>query len=135
MPGTAMPGTAMPGTALGTAHGMGFARGPVEGQYTERVYGLIAQQRYAEAIQILQQAQYDFPTSRAANSLLGYCYYHTGDFPAAVQAYEALVRLCPDVEEVGTRCARGEGRMWCYATLVCYCAPNACSSVHTTRPL
>mmetsp|Transcript_34770 Transcript_34770/g.80337 ORF Transcript_34770/g.80337 Transcript_34770/m.80337 type:complete len:676 (-) Transcript_34770:192-2219(-) len=99
MPGTAMPGTAMPGTALGTAHGMGFAKGPMEGQFTERIYGLISQQRYAEAILILQQAQYDFPTSRAANSLIGYCYYHTGDYPAAVQAYEALVRLCPDVEE------------------------------------
>lgn len=99
MPGTAMPGTAMPGTALGTAHGAGFARGPVEGQYTERVYGLIAQGRYADAIAILQQAQYDFPTSRAANSLLGYCYYHTGEYPAAVQAYEALVHICPDVQE------------------------------------
>mmetsp|Transcript_23212 Transcript_23212/g.68402 ORF Transcript_23212/g.68402 Transcript_23212/m.68402 type:complete len:677 (-) Transcript_23212:459-2489(-) len=99
MPGTAMPGTAMPGTALGTAHGMGFARGPVEGQFTERVYGLLAQQRYQEAVGILQQEQYNFPTSRAANSLLGYCYYHMGDYPASVQAYETLARLVPDVDE------------------------------------
>ncbi|KAG8461835.1 hypothetical protein KFE25_013854 [Diacronema lutheri] len=121
MPGTAMPGTAMPGTALGTAHGMGFARGPVEGQYTERVYGLIGQQRYAEAIQILQQAQYDFPTSRAANSLLGYCYFHTGDFLAAVQAYEALVRLCPDVEEYKLYLAQSLHKAGVYDTALRHC--------------
>lgn len=39
------------------------------------------------------------PESRAALSLLGFCFYHLHDFPSAVAAYEALLKLYPDVEE------------------------------------
>ena len=41
----------------------------------------------------------NFPRSRAALSLLGYCYYQISDFQNAAQAYEQLIAVCPDVEE------------------------------------
>jgi tetratricopeptide repeat protein 30 len=41
----------------------------------------------------------NFPRSRAALSLLGYCFYRTGDFQSATQAYEQLLGICPDVDE------------------------------------
>ena len=50
----------------------------------------------------LDGVQYElqnFPRSRAALSLLGYCYYHMSDFQRAMQTYEQLVKICPDVEE------------------------------------
>uniref|UniRef100_A0A3P9J5K1 Tetratricopeptide repeat protein 30 n=1 Tax=Oryzias latipes TaxID=8090 RepID=A0A3P9J5K1_ORYLA len=37
--------------------------------------------------------------SRAALSLLGFCYYHLQDFPAAAECYEQLTQLHPEVEE------------------------------------
>lgn len=40
-----------------------------------------------------------FPQSRAALSLLGFCLFHLQDYPSAVTAYEALLHLCPGVEE------------------------------------
>lgn len=39
------------------------------------------------------------PNSRAALSLLGYCYYYSQDFVNAAACYEQLVQLFPDVEE------------------------------------
>jgi tetratricopeptide repeat protein 30 len=41
----------------------------------------------------------NFPRSRAALSLLGYCYYHVCDYNGAAQCYEQLIAVCPDVEE------------------------------------
>lgn len=55
--------------------------------------------RYNDAIEILQIEFQNFPRSRAALSLLGYCYYHIGDFASAAQAYDQLVGMYPDVEE------------------------------------
>ena len=69
------------------------------GQYTSTIYGAIKEGRYLEAIDILQIEIQNFPRSRAALSLLGYCYYHIGDFVGAVQSYEQLVGICPDVDE------------------------------------
>jgi tetratricopeptide repeat protein 30 len=69
------------------------------GEYTTTIYGAIKEQKYAEAIEILSLELDNFPRSRAALSLLGYCYYQQCDFVAATQAYEQLVGLCPDVEE------------------------------------
>ncbi len=40
-----------------------------------------------------------FPQSRAALSLLGFCFFHLRNYPSAVTAYEALLQLCPGVEE------------------------------------
>ena len=39
------------------------------------------------------------PCSRAALSLLGFCYYHQQDFRSAAQTYEELVMICPNIEE------------------------------------
>jgi len=69
------------------------------GQYTSTIYTAIKEQRYNEAIDILQIELNNFPRSRAALSLLGYCYYRTNDFSNAVSVYETLVEVCPDVEE------------------------------------
>jgi tetratricopeptide repeat protein 30 len=69
------------------------------GEYTTTIYTAIKEQRYNDAIDILQVELQNFPRSRAALSLLAYCYYHIGDFPGAALAYEQLVGLCPDVEE------------------------------------
>ncbi|CAM9723605.1 unnamed protein product, partial [Ectocarpus sp. 12 AP-2014] len=40
-----------------------------------------------------------FPRSRAALSLLSYCYYQMQDYKAATTMYEQLVKICPSVEE------------------------------------
>ncbi|KAJ1428370.1 hypothetical protein B484DRAFT_329548 [Ochromonadaceae sp. CCMP2298] len=69
------------------------------GQYTSTIYTAIKEHRYAEALKVLELEQQNFPRSRAVLSLLGYCYYRTGDFAGAAQAYEQLVGICPDVEE------------------------------------
>lgn len=69
------------------------------GQYTNVVYTAIKDQNYSEAIDILAIELQNFPRSRAALSLLGYCYYKVGDFPNASNCYEQLVGLCPEVEE------------------------------------
>lgn len=37
--------------------------------------------------------------SRAALSLLGFCYYHIQDFTNAAECYEQLTQLHPEVEE------------------------------------
>jgi tetratricopeptide repeat protein 30 len=69
------------------------------GEYTSTIYGAIREGKYLEAIDILQLEIQNFPRSRAALSLLGYCYYHAGDFIGAVHSYEQLVGICPDVDE------------------------------------
>ena len=70
-----------------------------QGEYTVTVYSAIKDGRYNDAIDVLQIEMQNFPRSRAALSLLGYCFYQTSDFVSATQAYEQLVGLCPDVEE------------------------------------
>jgi tetratricopeptide repeat protein 30 len=69
------------------------------GQYTSTIYTAIKEGRYQEAIEVLQLELQNFPRSRAALSLLGYCYYFTSDFTNAAQSYEQLVGICPDVED------------------------------------
>lgn len=69
------------------------------GQYTTTVYTAIKEQRYFDAIDILQIELQNFPRSRAALSLLGFCYYHVGDFATATQFYESLVSICPENDE------------------------------------
>eukprot|EP00428_Durinskia_dybowskii_P078280 CAMPEP_0170356544 /NCGR_PEP_ID=MMETSP0117_2-20130122/1234_1 /TAXON_ID=400756 /ORGANISM="Durinskia baltica, Strain CSIRO CS-38" /LENGTH=648 /DNA_ID=CAMNT_0010610659 /DNA_START=42 /DNA_END=1988 /DNA_ORIENTATION=- len=69
------------------------------GQYTSTIYTAIKEHRYNEAIEVLQLELQNFPRSRAALSLLGYCYYRTGDFASSASSYEQLVGICPDVEE------------------------------------
>lgn len=55
--------------------------------------------QYKDAIAFLSEKQILNPTSRAALSLLGYCYYFSQDFANAASCYEQLVQLFPEVHE------------------------------------
>ncbi|PVD38568.1 hypothetical protein C0Q70_01184 [Pomacea canaliculata] len=70
-----------------------------EGEYTSTIYGLIKDQRYNEAMQILNHQLQSHPRSRAALSVLAYCYYQMQDFVNASDCYEQLASLHPEVEE------------------------------------
>jgi len=58
-----------------------------EGMYTAVVYGMIAEGKYGEAARVLQLELQNFPRSRAALSLLGFCCYYLQDFATAVLTY------------------------------------------------
>ncbi|XP_062507596.1 intraflagellar transport protein 70A-like [Corticium candelabrum] len=75
------------------------ARRIVDGQYTQTVYSLIKGQKYGESIEILSFELQKHPKSRAALSLLGYCYFHMQDFLSAADCYEQLTLLHPEVDE------------------------------------
>lgn len=77
----------------------GSQRRIADGQFTQTVYGYIQNQRFTDAVQILQQELQNFPENRAALSLLGYCFYQMGSFDRAVQMYERLVALHPNSED------------------------------------
>ncbi|CAM9795328.1 unnamed protein product [Ectocarpus sp. 6 AP-2014] len=70
-----------------------------DGQYTSAVYTAIKDGHYPEAIRVLTSELGNFPRSRAALSLLSYCYYQMQDYKAATTMYEQLVKICPSVEE------------------------------------
>eukprot|EP00448_Togula_jolla_P040374 CAMPEP_0170631880 /NCGR_PEP_ID=MMETSP0224-20130122/34933_1 /TAXON_ID=285029 /ORGANISM="Togula jolla, Strain CCCM 725" /LENGTH=629 /DNA_ID=CAMNT_0010960361 /DNA_START=96 /DNA_END=1985 /DNA_ORIENTATION=+ len=57
------------------------------------------EQQYDEAVRILNNELQNFPRSRCALSLLGYCYYHMQDFHNASQTYGQLTQACPEVDE------------------------------------
>ena len=63
------------------------------------MYTLIREGRLEEVIRILNKQLQMSPRSRAALSLLGYCYYNLQDFRMAATMYEQLIRYYPDVEE------------------------------------
>lgn len=81
----------------GVPGGGGQQRLP-EGSATETVYGLIRDGKHAECIKFLEAELTNAPNSRPALSLLGYCYYHVGNFDAAASMYDQLSRLFPEVE-------------------------------------
>lgn len=95
---TAAPRTAFPGTASA-----GGSRLPLqqlsEGQFTPTVYGMIREKKFDDAIRVLADQLHAFPRSRAALSLLGYCYYHKEDYPSSVSMYEQLARLYPSSQD------------------------------------
>lgn len=66
---------------------------------TKYVYSAIKEHRYDDAVELLSQEVQNFPRSRAALSLLGYCYYHGGNYPLAVEMYEQLISVVPDADE------------------------------------
>jgi len=66
---------------------------------TKTVYHHIMEHHYEEAVRILNTELQNFPNSRGALSLLGYCHYHQQDFHTASQSYAQLTEACPDVEE------------------------------------
>eukprot|EP01135_Chromosphaera_perkinsii_P005615 Nk52_evm29s355 gene=Nk52_evmTU29s355 len=70
-----------------------------EGQYTATIYGHIKEQNYDSAIKILLNELGNHPKSRAALSLLGYCYFHTQDYASAADCYEELTTHFPHVQE------------------------------------
>mmetsp|Transcript_24240 Transcript_24240/g.53836 ORF Transcript_24240/g.53836 Transcript_24240/m.53836 type:complete len:649 (-) Transcript_24240:78-2024(-) len=70
-----------------------------EGEMTKTVYHHIMEQQYDEAVRILNNELQNFPRSRCALSLLGYCYYHMQDFHNASQTYGQLTQACPEVDE------------------------------------
>ena len=87
--------TAMGTAAGGGAGGFGAVR---DGKATEQIYGLIRDGKHNEAINILTQKILEFPNSRAATSLLAYCYYYVSDFQNALTHYERLMKMCPEAE-------------------------------------
>jgi tetratricopeptide repeat protein 30 len=56
-----------------------------EGKMTETIYGLIKEQRHAEVVKLISGELQNFPKSRAALSILAYCYYQVQDFHNATQ--------------------------------------------------
>ncbi|XP_015236883.1 PREDICTED: tetratricopeptide repeat protein 30A-like [Cyprinodon variegatus] len=70
-----------------------------DGEHTATIYGLIRDCQYVEAIQLLNGQLQKHTKSRAALSLLGFCYYHIQDFSSAAECYEQLTQLHPEVEE------------------------------------
>ncbi|CAL1587596.1 unnamed protein product [Knipowitschia caucasica] len=70
-----------------------------DGEYTATIYKLIKESQYVDAIHILNGQLQKHPKSRAALSLLGYCFFHLQDFSAAAECYEQLSALHPEVED------------------------------------
>lgn len=67
-----------------------------EGNFTSTIYGYIKEKKYNEAIEVLTLQRYAHPNSRAALSLLAFCYFQTQDFVQASDCYEQLSQLCPN---------------------------------------
>ncbi|XP_013787939.1 tetratricopeptide repeat protein 30A-like isoform X1 [Limulus polyphemus] len=70
-----------------------------DGEYTKAVYTMIKESQFKEAIEVLNDQHQSNPSSRAALSLLAYCYYFTQDFVNAANCYEQLTLICPDIDE------------------------------------
>ena len=70
-----------------------------EGQYTSTIYSLIRDGKLDEVTSILNKELQIYSRSRAALSLLGYCYYNMQDFRSSADTYEQLVRYYPEVDE------------------------------------
>jgi tetratricopeptide repeat protein 30 len=90
----------IPSTSGGSLYPAPFGArgGGVEGAYTSLVYGYIRDGKYTEAVRLLTVELQSFPRSRAALSLLGYCYYKMQDFRSAAQCYEELCRFFPEID-------------------------------------
>ncbi|KAL3103629.1 hypothetical protein niasHS_000265 [Heterodera schachtii] len=66
-----------------------------DGEFTSTIYAMIKENKFTECIRILQYELQRNPESRAALSLLGYCYHHLQDFIMAAECYEKLSELFP----------------------------------------
>lgn len=86
------------GTAMGGGGGLSGYGAVREGKNTEMIYTMIREGRYNEAIPVLSSKLLEFPSSRAAASLLAYCYYYVSDYQNSLQLYERLIKMCPEVE-------------------------------------
>ena len=70
-----------------------------DGTKTSTIYSLIRDAQYPDAITLLTSELSSNPKSRAALSLLSYCYYHAGDFQSSSQSCAQLCQLFPDVAD------------------------------------
>ncbi|XP_034314143.1 intraflagellar transport protein 70A isoform X1 [Magallana gigas] len=70
-----------------------------EGEYTSTIYSLIKDQRYNDAVHLLSSQVQGHTKSRAALSLLGYCYFQMQDFVNAADCYEGLSMMHPEIED------------------------------------
>ncbi|CAB3989396.1 tetratricopeptide repeat 30A-like, partial [Paramuricea clavata] len=70
-----------------------------DGEYTSTIYSLIKSQKFDEAINHLTLELENHPKSRAALSLLGYCYFQLQNFENAAECYEQLIQINPEVDE------------------------------------
>ena len=68
---------------------------------TERVYGLIQEKDWAEAIALLSELLEDCgpPSSKPLLSLLGYCQYAAEEYQDAASTYQKVCDLCPKSAE------------------------------------
>ncbi|KAI6223245.1 Tetratricopeptide repeat protein 30 [Aphelenchoides besseyi] len=66
-----------------------------DGEFTSTIYGMIRDNRFVDVMRILQFELQRIPNSRAALSLLGYCYYQTQDYIMASETYGKLSALFP----------------------------------------
>jgi tetratricopeptide repeat protein 30 len=78
------------GVGMMSSQGMNSTAPPIsglyqvpEGKYTSTIYTFIKDGRYLDVIKILSNEMQTFPKSRAALSLLGYCYYQIQDYSNA----------------------------------------------------
>lgn len=69
-----------------------------EGQKTKTIYNLIKEERYSDAIRILNIELQFTPKSRVM-SLLAYCHFMSQDYSQASQVYEQLTYLYPEIDE------------------------------------
>ncbi|XP_070580562.1 intraflagellar transport protein 70A-like [Ptychodera flava] len=70
-----------------------------DGEYTSTIYSMIKEGKYTDAIQLLSSELQNHPRSRAALSLLAYCYFYMQDFVNAAECYEQLVQLHPENDD------------------------------------
>ncbi|GIY26724.1 tetratricopeptide repeat protein 30A [Caerostris extrusa] len=70
-----------------------------DGEHTKAIYTMIKEGLFKDAIAVLNKQFQANTNSRAALSLLGYCYYFTQDFVNAANCYEHLTVVCPEVDD------------------------------------
>ena len=69
-----------------------------DGEFTKTIYTLIRNQKYQDVINILNNELQFAPRSRAALSLLAYCYFHMQDYANAADMYDQLTKFYPSVD-------------------------------------
>ncbi|XP_007891990.1 tetratricopeptide repeat protein 30A isoform X2 [Callorhinchus milii] len=70
-----------------------------DGEYTATIYKLIRDGKYGEVIHILSNELQKHSKSRAALSLLAYCYFQIQEFSNAADCYEQLIQIHPEVDD------------------------------------
>jgi tetratricopeptide (TPR) repeat protein len=64
---------------------------------TEQIYSNVREGNYPVAISILEAILQTGKKDRSVFSVLGFCYFNTGDFQGASTCYEELVKICPEI--------------------------------------